>query len=154
MPNSLGSSKTVRACTCRNRTWNMGHRVHARCRTVLDPLKPSVPAPAGTAPGTGAREYKQDSRQSCIFQNQNLSCLLLQEPHLEQGSESTCRRLDNLAFSRTFRACSCKNRTWRVQAGRLDNLASSKIFHACSCRSLAWNRNHRVHVLHLCPKFS
>ncbi len=110
MMDSLASSRTFRACSCGNRTWNRGHRVHARCRTVLDPLKPSVPAPAGTAPGTGVREYMQDAGQSCIFQN--LPCLLLQEPHLEQGSESTCKMMDSLSSSRTFCTCSCRNRTW------------------------------------------
>ncbi len=44
----------------------------------------------------------EEAGQSCIFQN--LSCLLLQEPHLEQGSENTCRMLDNLASSKSFHA--------------------------------------------------
>ncbi len=74
--------------------------------------EPFEPAPPGTAPGTGVREYVQDSRQSCIFQN--LPCL-------KQGSGSTCQMLDSFASYRTFRACSCRNCAWnrgqRVQAG-------------------------------------
>jgi hypothetical protein len=89
--------KTVRACSCRNRFWNRGQRVHSEVCTVLHLQEPSVPAPARTVPGTGVKEHTQDAGHSCIFQN--LPCLLLQEPHLEQGSESTCRRLDNLASS-------------------------------------------------------
>jgi hypothetical protein len=92
---SLASSRTFLACSCRNRTWNRGQRVRARCWTVLHLLEPFVVALARTAPGKGVKEYMQDAGQYCIFQN--LPCLLLQEPHLEQGSENTCRRLDNLA---------------------------------------------------------
>jgi hypothetical protein len=127
---SLASSRTFRACSCRNRTWNRGQRVHARCWTVLHLLKVSVPAPAGTAPGTGGQKVR------------------------------TCKMLDSLASSRTFRACSCRNRTrnrgQRVDAGgwTLDSLASSRTFRACSCKNRTRNRGQRVHaggwtILHL-----
>jgi hypothetical protein len=57
-------------------------------------LESFVPVPAGTALGTGVREYLDEAGHS-IFQN--LPCLLLQELRIEQGSESTCTAEDSLA---------------------------------------------------------
>ncbi len=114
---NLASSRTFRACSCRNRIWNRSQRVHAGGWTILHLLIPSVPYPA--------------------------------EPHLEQGSESTCKMLDNLGSSRTFRAWSCRNcalnRDQRVHTRCwLDSLASSRTFRSCCCKIRTSSRGQRV----------
>jgi hypothetical protein len=109
------SSRTFCASSCRNRTWNRGHRVHARCWTVLHLLEPFVPALAGTAPETGVREYRAHAGCWTIL---HLLKTFMPDPagnksgtgireymkkaeqdlHLKDRSKSTNRRLNSCTY--------------------------------------------------------